>query len=169
MSTGYRKVGFRALWLRRLGFRGEYVLEKHTCKGLFAFRCERGRKGQERCERAFRILSRERTRGSGALRESILPYRRERGREGLESCERAYCIPVRLRRSERVEVWFWSFLRVERSRGSECRNWCKSERKFIVWERPEDLVVIADRVSKLRVRERPGEAEVRSEGFLLFC
>ena len=32
---------------------------------------------------------------------------------------------------------------------SECRNWCKSERKFIVRERPEDFEVIADRVSKL--------------------
>ena len=82
MSTGYRKVGFRALWLRRLGFRGEYVFEEHTGRGLFAFRCERGREGQERCDRAF-------------------------------------CFPVQLRRSERVALWFWNFLVVERSRGSE--------------------------------------------------
>ena len=109
---GYRKIGFRALWLRRLGFRGEYVFEEYTGRGLFAFR-------------------------------------RERGREGQECCERAYCIPVRLRPSERVVVWFWNFLRVERSRGSERINWCKSERKFKVRERPEDLVVIADRVLKL--------------------
>ena len=32
---------------------------------------------------------------------------------------------------------------------SERRKWCKSERKFIIRERPEDLEVIADRVSKL--------------------
>ena len=149
MSTGYRKVRFRAFWIRRLGFHCKYVLEKHTNKSLFAFRRERGREGEERCERAFHIPLRERTRGSGALREGFLPYSRERGREGLESCERAYCTPVRLRRSERVDFRFWSFLRVERSRVSERRNWCKSERKFIVRERPEDLEVIADRVSKL--------------------
>ena len=147
MSTGYRKVGFRALWLRRLGFHGEYVFEEHIGRGLF--HRERGREDQEHCKRAFRIPSQAKTRGLGALQEGFLPFRREKGREGQESYERAYCILVRLRRSERVAVWFWSFLRVERSRGSECKNWCKSERKFIVQERLEDLVVIADRILKL--------------------
>ena len=122
--------------------------ESHRQRSFCSCR-ERGREGEDHCERAFRIPSQERKRGSGALREGFLPYRRERGREDLESCERAYCTPVRLKQSERVHVWFWSFLRVERSCVSERRNWCKKERKFIVWERPEDLEVIADRVSKL--------------------
>ena len=36
-----------------LGFRGEYDFQEHTGRGLFAFRCERGREGQKCWERAF--------------------------------------------------------------------------------------------------------------------
>ena len=68
MSTRYRKLGFRALWLRWLGFRGKYDFEEHTRRGLFAFCCERGREGQECCERAFCFPVRPRLSEQVALR-----------------------------------------------------------------------------------------------------
>ena len=82
MSTGYRKVRFRAFWVRRLGFRCEYVLEKHTGKGLFAFRRERG----------------ERVRSAA---KGHFAFRREIGQEGQERCERAFYHTV-AREDERV-------------------------------------------------------------------